>query len=302
MQAQAVSASSETARPDTNKHSGKDLPLDTRFELGDHITTEQQEFLDEHGFLVFAKVASQEEIDRLAKELDDIEARWFAEGRTEIYGIPLFRGKPDGKPFLQRFPFTSCFSDYIRDFVRDDRFAPVRSLVGKNTRVGDEEKDGVVVNRNLNVPGSVYQRLGWHTDGLRDLFYLRMPKQQLNVGIHFDRVKKADGGLRLIPGSHTQGFWSMCSRKVYFVSHAPDPEEVAVETEPGDLTVHDGRLWHRVEGSPHTGPRSLRRSMYVPYLTDEYQPKGEHSRTPLYHYLGIALREVKQALQTRGVL
>lgn len=272
------------------------LPLTTRFELGDRITVEQQRFLDEHGFLVFSKVAKPEEVEHLRSEIDALQQRWISEDRKVVYGIPLFRGELDGEPFIQRFPFSSCFSDYIRKFVRDDRFDPVRSLIGENTRVGDEEKDGVVINRNINAPGSAYPRLGWHTDGLRDLFYLRMPKQQLNVGLHLDRVKKEDGGLRLIPGSHTQGFWDMCFRKTYFVSHAPDPAEIAVETEPGDLTVHDGRLWHRVQVSPHTGPRSLRRSMYVPYLTDEYQPKSESSSTPLYHYLGVALRGLRKRL------
>jgi hypothetical protein len=33
--------------------------------------------------------------------------------------------------------------------------------------------------------------------------------------------------------------------------------------------------------------------MYVPYLTDPYEPKGEASKTPLYHYLGAALRKVR---------
>jgi phytanoyl-CoA hydroxylase len=143
------------------------------------------------------------------------------------------------------------------------------------------------------VPGSVYPRLGWHTDGLRDLFYLRKPKQMLNVGLHFDRITAEDGGLRLIPGTHKQGFMSFLFKKPYFISHAPDKNEIAVETEPGDLTVHDGRLWHRVQQSPHTGERSLRRSMYVPYLTDAYSPKGEAARTPVYHYLGMIQRKLK---------
>jgi len=59
------------------------------------------------------------------------------------------------------------------------------------------------------------------------------------------------------------------------------------------VTVHDGRLWHRVAVSTRTGAASLRRSMYVPYLTDPYEPKGEASKTPLYHYLGAALRRLK---------
>jgi ectoine hydroxylase-related dioxygenase (phytanoyl-CoA dioxygenase family) len=270
--------------PEQARNRALELPLTTRFELGSELGPIERAFLEEHGFLVFSRVAKADEVAKILQEIDAIQARWLGEQRRDVYGIPLFVGKGlDGEPFLQRFPFTSCFSDYIREFVRDERFAPIRALVGDETRVGDREKDGVVLNRYVNVPGSVHARLGWHTDGLRDLFYLRMPKPMLNVGLHFDRVTKQDGGLRLLPGTHRQGFFSMCFRKPYFVSHAPDPDEITIETEPGDLTVHDGRLWHRVQASPHTGPRSLRRTMYVPYLKGPYEPKDEHSPTPFYH-------------------
>ena len=270
------------------------LPLSTRFQLGKEITPLQRAFLQLHGFLVFGGVASAGEVERIDAEVRRVQELWLGEGRRKVNGIPLFVGRdPEGRPFIQRFAFTSLFSEYIREFVREERFRPVRGLIGDDTRVGDEEKDGVVFNRNLNVPGSVLPRVGWHTDGLRALFYLRLPGPMLNVGLHLDRVREADGGLRLIPGSHRQGFLAMCFRKPYFVSHAPDPGELAVETEPGDLTVHDGRLWHRVQASPHAGWRSLRRTMYVPYLTDGYQPKHERSRTPLYHHLGRALRRLR---------
>ncbi|MEO7108867.1 MAG: phytanoyl-CoA dioxygenase, partial [Polyangiaceae bacterium] len=93
-------------------------------------------------------------------------------------------------------------------------------------------------------------------------------------------------------GSHKQGFFSMAFGKIYY-SDRPDRKEIAVETHPGDLTVHDGNLWHRVALSTRKGPESLRRSMYVPYLTDEYQPKNAKSKTPLYHHLGAMIRKVK---------
>lgn len=275
--------------------SARELPLSSRFALGPRITPLQQAFLDEHGFIVFGNVASREELIAIDAEVQAIQERWLTEGRAKVYGIPLFVGRDgEGAPFIQRFAFTSVFSELVRAFVRDARFDAVRSLIGEGTRVGDEEKDGVVFNRNLNVPGSAYPRLGWHTDGLRDLFYLRKPGPMLNVGLHFDRVTAEDGGLRIIPGTHRQGFFGMCFHKPYFVAHRPDPREVAVETYPGDLTVHDGRTWHRVEASPHTGWRSLRRTMYVPYLKDAYQPKSEDSPTPLYHHLGRALRWLRR--------
>jgi hypothetical protein len=266
-------------------------PLDTRFRLGPTITAEQQAFLDRHGFLHFSRVATADEVEMLGAELGRIEARWIAEGRRKVFGIPLFFGRDGaGRPFLQRLAFASVFSEPIRAFVRDPRFAPILALVGPDARIGDEEKDGVVINRYLNQPGSVHPRLGWHTDGLRDLFYGRMPQRMLNVGLHLDACTRDNGGLRLLPGTHTQGFWSMCFRKPYFVWHRPDPDEVCIETEAGDLTVHDGRLWHRVAVSTRTGAASLRRSMYLPYLSGPYEPKSEASPTPAYHTLGALLR------------
>ena len=211
-------------------------------------------------------------------------------------GVPIFWGRIDGKRAVQRFAFSSLFSQTIRSLVHDPRFEPIRRLVGEQARVGDDEKDGVVVNRFLNARGSVAPALGWHTDGLRDLFYGRMPLKMLNVGLHLDACPIENGGLRLIPGSHLQGFASMCLRKPYFVSHRPDDEEFAVETRPGDLTVHDGRLWHRVARSQRSGAASLRRSMYVPYLTGPYEPKNERSKTPAYHHLGRLQRWLRARL------
>jgi ectoine hydroxylase-related dioxygenase (phytanoyl-CoA dioxygenase family) len=279
------------------------LPLGTRFSLGVQITGVQQAFLDAHGFILFGGVASPDEVEMILSEVDQVQARILTEQRTAINGIPLCIGEDgEGQPFIQRFAFTSRYSQAISTFVHDARFMPVRGLIGEQTRVGEGERDGVVFNRNMTVEGSAYTRLGWHTDGLRDLFllhaswpWLRLPGPMLNVGMHFDRVTAEDGGLRLIPGSHSQGFLSMLFRKPYFLSHRADPKELAVETEPGDLTVHDGRMWHRVERSPWTGRRSLRRTMYVPYLVDAYQPKSEASGTPFYHRLSAPLERFTRA-------
>lgn len=272
-------------------------PPATRFTLGPTITDEQRDALDRWGFLHFSRVATADELAMIAAEVDRIEAEWRAAGRTRVFGTPLFFGTDhEGRPFLQRLAFTSVFSEKIRAFVRDPRFAPLLDLVGPGARIGDAEKDGVVVNRYLNEPGSVYPRLGWHTDGLRDLFYGRMPQRMLNIGLHLDHCARENGGLRLIPGSHTQGFWSMCFRKRYFVSHDDDPDEICVETEPGDLTVHDGRLWHRVARSTLEGAASLRRSVYLPYLTGPYEPKSDASPTPLYHRVGEWLRGRRGAM------
>jgi phytanoyl-CoA hydroxylase len=272
-------------------------PIDTRFELGDEITPEQSRFLDHYGFLHFRGVASVAEVEELTAEHDRISVGHVEAGRESVYGIPIFYGRDvDGSVLLNRSPFSSVYSEVIHRFVRDPRFEPIRRLIGEDARIGDEEKDGVVINLYKNVPGSFYPRLGWHTDGIRDLFYGRMPDRMLNVGLHFNRVTAADGGLRLIPGTHNQGFMAMAFSKPYFVWHRADPREICVETEVGDLTIHDGRLWHRVARSENVGPGSIRRSMYVPYVTGPYEPKSPDSQPPSYHRLFAAWRALKNRL------
>jgi len=273
------------------------LPHGTRFVLRGEITPVQRVFLEVHGYLLFDRVASRAEVDSVLAEVDRVEAELLTAGKTKVYGVPVWFGlDPDGKDFLFRMGFSSVYSPWLARFVRDPRFEPVRKLIGDDARIGDEEKDGVVFNRYVRSEGSLRPNLAWHTDALRDVFYnWKMPGPMLNVGFHFDRIRPADGGLRLLPGTHTQGVWSTLFSKIHFVTQTPDRREIAVETWPGDLTVHDGRMWHRVEGSPATGWASLRRSMYVPYVCDTYQPKSEASATPAYMRLFDAIMKMRRS-------
>jgi len=256
------------------------------FTLGDEITEEQREFFELHGFIRFRGVASEAEVDGLLDALQALEARFIAEGRKKVMGTPLkFGNRLTGDPFIQRFAFTSHYSSHIHDFVSDRRFEPVRAFIGDDCRLGEIEKDGVVVNHWINHSGSRYRRLGWHTDGLRDLAYLRKPGPMLNVGLYLDDSPLSKGGVRLIPGTHKQGFFKMAFGKLYFFDNRPDKREVALTARKGDLTIHDGRLWHRTAMATVEGSASRRRNMYMPYINGPICEKSEDSSTPVYHRL-----------------
>ena len=83
------------------------LPATTKFRLGDTITGEQQAFLDHYGFLHFESVASMDEVLRLRSELDAVEERFVREKRQKVFGIPIFYGRRNGRPYPQRFTFTT---------------------------------------------------------------------------------------------------------------------------------------------------------------------------------------------------
>jgi hypothetical protein len=111
--------------------------------------------------------------------------------------------------------------------VRDPRFRPILELVGPDARIGDAEKDGVVINSYMNVPGSVYPQLGWHTDGLRDLFYGRMP-QRCSTSAHLDHCTRERAPP--IPAA-TSGGRTMCFRKTSLLSRTLEDPRACVETE-----------------------------------------------------------------------
>jgi len=261
------------------------LPIDyPRFSLSHALTTEQRAFFTKHGFLHFRPFASPEHVRELLAATQDVQAKWLAEGVTKVNGVPIKYGHDvDGSPIVQRFAFASQHSPVLHQLVQDERFRALYPLLeAKGGRVGEDEKNGLVVNHYVNVEGSEFSQMGWHTDALRDVFYGKRIGPMLNVGLHLDGTKATNGGLRVIPGTHRQGLHKMLFRKKYFKDVFYDPNEIAIETEPGDLTVHDGRMWHRVAQSPLTGEASRRRVMYVPIIAGKYQPKSEASPTPFY--------------------
>jgi len=254
------------------------------FDLMSTPIEEIQEALATVGAVRFPDFASAQEVTELDSAWRELSDRFVLENRETVHGIPIKYGvRPDGVKYVNRFAFASLFHERFHKFLEESRFERVREVCGADIRIGEREKDGLVINCYRNEEGSRYKALGWHTDGLRDIFYGRMPQPMYNVGFYLDDSPLEKGALRLIPGSHMQGLGGMLFRKAHFVDHRDDPEEVVLEAKAGDLTIHDGRLWHRVGRATVTGDASLRRTMYIPFLNGPYEPKNEHSPTPFYH-------------------
>jgi phytanoyl-CoA hydroxylase len=257
------------------------------FHFGKQLTPEQLNYFNTNGVLQFRGFIDRSAVANLLREVRAVEQFLLTRGIDKVNGIPLkFGYDTDGSVFIQRIAFASQYSLMLREFLRDPRLAALTALLGNyEGRIGENEKDGLVVNHYVNTPDSAFRQLGWHTDSPRDLFLGHRILPMLNVGLHLDDCPTENGGLRVIAGTHKQGLFRLLFKKKYFVDNTPDKEEVGFDIAAGDLTVHDGRLWHRVAQSPIQGEKSRRRVMYIPIITGAYEPKTADSPTPFYHKL-----------------
>ncbi len=255
------------------------------FTLSDRLTDEQRAFFDHYGMIRFRNFISRDLVAIYLSEIHRIEREWIENGVDKVNGIPLKFGRDEqGNKTIQRLCFASQYSEQLHQLLSEPRLQALLELVRPyEGRIGENEKDGLVVNNYIHTPNSAFSQMGWHTDSPRDLFMGQRIMPMLNVGIHLDDCPFENGGLRVLPGTHKQGMLKLLFKKKYFVDHKPDPKEVGLDIAAGDLTVHDGRLWHRVQQSPHYGEKSRRRVMYVPVVTGKYMPKDKNSKTPFYH-------------------
>jgi phytanoyl-CoA hydroxylase len=257
------------------------------FQLGNRLTLDQLSFFKKHGIIQFKNFISKDAVSLFLTEIERVQHFLLENEIKKVNGIPLKFGRDaDGSPLIQRIAFTSYYSKSLSDFLKDARLQNLLQLMGDHkSRIGENEKDGLVFNHYVNVGESGFKQLGWHTDSPRDLFLGSRILPMLNVGLHFDDCAFDNGGLRVLPGTHNQGLLRLLFRKKYFIDNTADKREVGFDIEAGDLTIHDGRLWHRVQQSSLTGEKSRRRVMYFPIITGAYQPKHEASPTPFYHKL-----------------
>lgn len=248
------------------------------------ISEEQRIFFQRFGFIHFKRFFSAGEIAQALEAISAIEQEWVGASLGKVNGIPIKYGKDAaGNCIVQRFAFASLHSPCLHEMLQSPRIQALKGFLGTEARIAEQEKDGLVINHYVHTEQSNFTRLGWHTDGLRDLFTNFKLDPMLNVGIYLDDSPLEKGGLRILPGTHRQGLYDMLFRKRYFVDNTPDSEEFAIQAEAGDLTVHSGRLWHRVALASVQGEASRRRVMYFPVIEGKFKPKTHRSPTPIYH-------------------
>jgi ectoine hydroxylase-related dioxygenase (phytanoyl-CoA dioxygenase family) len=195
------------------------------FVLGDKITDEQYSFFDKYGVIIFKNFLNSDAVQLYIQELNRIEKQWLDEGRDKVNGIPLNFGKDqNGNRMIQRMCFLSLYSNPLHELLQDRRVQATTGLLYPyEGRIGENEKDGLILNHYVRMPESSFTQMGWHTDSPRDLFLGQKIMPMLNVGIHLDDTPFENGGLRVLPGTHKQGILRLLFGKKILHRQQPRP-------------------------------------------------------------------------------
>jgi hypothetical protein len=224
-------------------------PLDPRrsFSTADP-DVELRHFLAETGYLHVRGVFAADEIHRLR----DLVAGRQAAARPGD-GRSWWARRRDGTPVLCRLIYLGLVEPDIAALGDDPRLRRLAALAPEPLRAAIDRSDGhSVVIKNPDVVEGLSD-LPWHRDCGLGGHPLTCPT--LNVGIQLDAATAETGRLHFVPGS-----WrGSCHRSAIARAAA-----VAVDTAPGDCTVHLGDVMHAAPPPTSTGPG--RRALYTAWM------------------------------------
>jgi hypothetical protein len=180
-----------------------------------------------------------------------------------------------GEEVVTRINYLGRHSPVLQELSFDQRLARYARMAGPTLRVCDDRLDGPMVfikNSNI-VKGN--GDLGWHVDDGIGGHPVMCPLIQ--AGIQLDHANAANGQLLVLAGSHRY------TKHWYAWGDEGDLPIVALDTEPGDLTLHHGDAMHTTP--PPAADGAGRRALYYKFAlprTFDMIPSGCHYNDALF--------------------
>lgn len=249
--------------------SGQPLDLARRFRVDDD-PDEMRQYFEAAGFLHLRSVFSPEEIERFRSEVEHVRAHTSPGDPFSWWSI-----NRAGQEVVTRINYLGRHSPTLQALSHDPRLLRFARLAGPDLRVCDDRLDGpMVFIKNADVVQGNGD-LGWHVDDGIGGHPVMCPLIQ--TGIQLDHANAANGQLKLLAGSHRY--------TKHWIAWGQEGELpcVALDTEPGDLTVHYGDAMHTTP--PPTSPDAGRRALYYKFAepkTFEWIPANCHYNDALF--------------------
>jgi hypothetical protein len=250
---------------------GRGAPLDlaSSFTLDDSDEA-MRAYLEVAGFLHVRGAFDPQEVTALRAEVDRVRAALEPGG-----GDCWWSTTTSGEQVVTRMNYLDRASEALKAACFDARVQRLGRLLGSHYRVCDDRLDGpMAFIKNSNVAQGLGD-LQWHQDDGLGGHPILCPLMQ--VGVQLDPANAENGQL-----------WVLADSQRYTNHPMAWGEEdgkpvVRLVTEPGDVTVHYGDIFHTTP--PPTGASAGRRVLYLKFAepkTFEMIPAGAHYNDVLF--------------------
>jgi hypothetical protein len=247
------------------------LPLDLHRSFTiDDSEDDLREYFNTAGYLHIRDVFSPDEVELLGAEVERCRAN-----TTPGDGFSWWSLDSTGREVVTRINYLDRFSDVLAAFSHDPRLARFARLAGADLRVCDDRLDGpMVFIKNPNVVKGNGD-LEWHVDDGVGGHPVMCPLIQ--AGVQLDAANADNGQLLVLAGSHRYAkHWLVRGQE-------GDLPVVALNTRPGDLTLHYGDTMHTTP--PPLSNDAGRRVLYYKFAepkTFDWIPAGCHYNDVLF--------------------
>jgi hypothetical protein len=248
---------------------GAPLDLRRRFTVDDD-PGEMRHFLATAGYLHVESVFGADEVARYAAEVEHVRSLTTPGDPFSWWSV-----NAAGDEVVTRINYLGRHSKAIDELCFDERLLRFAQLASADMRVCDDRLDGpmVFIKHSNVVVGN--GDLGWHVDDGIGGHPVMCPLIQ--AGVQLDHASAENGQLLLLAGSHRYV-------KHWYSWGAEDGlPVVALDTQPGDLTIHYGDTMHTTP--PPTADGAGRRALYFKFSephTFAWVPPGCHYNDALF--------------------
>lgn len=226
-----------------------DLDLSRTFTCEDS-DDEIRSFLSRVGFAHLRSVFTHDAMEALDAEVDRLAGMATADD-----GMSWWVEDSGGNPTLCRLVYGGRRSEIIAAYESDTTVQRLGRLLRPDLQVVSDRMEGTSVL--LKVPGRTtgLSNIPWHQDCGMGGHSIYCPS--VAVGIQITGSDAGRGNLLIVPGSHGQ------TLHYDWKDRYPVAPVVAVDTEPGDVTLHIADVMH---ASPEPTAQGWRRTMYVTFF------------------------------------
>jgi len=244
-------------------------------------TADYRNYLNKEGFIHFKGFFDNSETELISTQFKAIYELVSENSIERVLGIPVVYSN-NSKRYPVRVPFCNHLIDDFLKLENFDWMKTIHNLMDKSQlRYATSENLGMVCT-HYRIGSGEMSKQGWHTDSMRSWYFTTRKDAFYNVGIHLDKVSLEQGGLRVLAGSHNKSLFYRMFKHGYYFDNSEDKNEIAIETEPGDLTIHNGRIWHRVASIENNQADNERRVIYMNLISGKINERNDDSPPPLY--------------------